>query len=280
MFLSIDEASNMAMETPPFANDFAGKFGCLAASQVLYLLNWEVSTAIPKVAFKGLPEWIPCIVHWIPLSNKAFRMLRSKDLPNLWMQFLDRPRGPSHSRGIPPIGRGAEKHLSCTLLVDSGHLANSALQLVMMVIHPKMILTSCRNVIHVSKSLTMSHTKIVIVCNTVRLLTYQKKTANTWPEQAPWPTCGWCPSSAAPCPWRKWPCLNSFLLSGFVEIYLIYVYMCVRMYTYACDMCIYTYVCMSVCLPGWLAVCVRSSIYPILPWLSRGSVRSFSSIVW
>ena len=102
-------------------------------------------------------------------------MLRSKDLPNLWMQFLDRPRGPSHSRGIPPIGRGAEKHLSCTLLVDSGHLANSALQLVMMVIHPKMILTSCRNVIHVSKSLTMSHTKIVIVCNTVRLLTYQKK---------------------------------------------------------------------------------------------------------
>jgi hypothetical protein len=91
------------------------------------------------------------------------------------MQFLDRPRGPSHSRGIPPIGRGAEKHLSCTLLVDSGHLANSALQLVMMVIHPKMILTSCRNVIHVSKSLTMSHTKIVIVCNTVRLLTYQKK---------------------------------------------------------------------------------------------------------
>ena len=63
MFLSIDEASNMAMETPPFASDFAGKFGCLAASQVLYLLNWEVSTAIPKVAFKGLPEWIPCIVH-------------------------------------------------------------------------------------------------------------------------------------------------------------------------------------------------------------------------
>ena len=50
MLLSIDEASNIATETPPFAHVLAGKFGCLAASQVLSLLNLEVSTVIPKVA--------------------------------------------------------------------------------------------------------------------------------------------------------------------------------------------------------------------------------------